>query len=108
MPKEGDANSRFFHACINARRRSNQIWALLDGEIWTEGISEIREAIKNHFSNQFSDVWSCGDDKSLGPDGFNFRFIKSSWSSISCEVCGMVAEFYNKAKLPAGLVSSFI
>ena len=24
-------------------------------------------------------VWSCGNDKSLGLDGFNFRFIKHFW-----------------------------
>ncbi|KHN47628.1 hypothetical protein glysoja_036480, partial [Glycine soja] len=27
-------------------------------------------------------VWNCGSDKSLGPDGFNFRFIKHFWKEL--------------------------
>lgn len=53
-------------------------------------------------------VWSCEDDKSPGPDDFKFKFIKTFWPTIRCEVYGMISEFYSGAKLLAGLVSSFI
>lgn len=116
----------------------------MEGEIWIEGVSEIREAIKNHFSKQFFEViwarplledhnltkvsvsqneflctpfsveeiealaWSCKDDKSPSLDGFNFKFIKTFWDSLLHVICGMISEFYSKAKLPASLVSYFI
>lgn len=142
--KEGDANSSYFHACIKARRTSNQIWALKTGAIWIEDVPGLREAIRLHFSNQFSEdpwirpqldvfdivkvspgqnnilcapfaleeiisaVWSCEDNKSPGPDGFNFKFIKSFWALLRSEVCGMISEFSSHAKLPAGLLVCFI
>lgn len=39
-------------------------------------------------------VWSCDSDKSPGPDGFNFTFLKKFWSSIKEEVSLLVGEFF--------------
>lgn len=47
--REGDANTGFFHACINGRRRRNRINALFDDSQWVETVEGIRLAIKNHF-----------------------------------------------------------
>jgi hypothetical protein len=53
--KEGYANSRYFHACINARKRSNNIFALRTSHGWVEGPAGVREAVvlffKQHFDN---------------------------------------------------------
>lgn len=27
-------------------------------------------------------IWDCGNEKSLGPDGFTFSFIKNQWESV--------------------------
>jgi hypothetical protein len=56
--KEGDANSSYFHVCINARKRSNSILALRTPHGWVEGPVDVRNAVvsfyKNHFDNE---VW---------------------------------------------------
>ncbi|GAU40168.1 hypothetical protein TSUD_292720 [Trifolium subterraneum] len=57
--KEGDANTRYFHYCINARKRSNSILALNTQEGWVEDPVGVREAtvtfFKKHFDNE---VWN--------------------------------------------------
>lgn len=53
-------------------------------------------------------VWDCGGDKSPGPDGFNFRFIKAIWSTITDDIKQFVDDFYSHGKLVKGLNSSFI
>nr|GFC50220.1 RNA-directed DNA polymerase, eukaryota [Tanacetum cinerariifolium] len=35
-------------------------------------------------------VWDCGDNKSLGPDGFSFEFFKKYWDLIGPDFCGAV------------------
>lgn len=49
--REGDSNSRFFHACVNSNRRRNQITALKVGEEWLEEASDVKRAIKCHFES---------------------------------------------------------
>ncbi len=50
--------------------------------------AEIREAI-----------WSMGDDKSPGPDGFSAKFYKATWDTTGPEVCAAVKEFFENGKL---------
>ncbi|GJW26520.1 RNA-directed DNA polymerase, eukaryota [Tanacetum coccineum] len=49
---------------------------------------EIREA-----------VWSCGENKSPGPDGYTFEFFKKYWNLVGTDLCEAVAD--------AKLVSDF-
>ena len=53
-------------------------------------------------------VWSCGNDKSPGPDGFNFKFIKHFWKELKPEFLRFIAEFFVNASFPKGSNSSFI
>nr|GFB00481.1 RNA-directed DNA polymerase, eukaryota [Tanacetum cinerariifolium] len=32
-------------------------------------------------------VWNCGDNKSPGPDGFNFEFFKKYWDVVGSDFC---------------------
>ncbi|GLT87927.1 hypothetical protein SLE2022_059780 [Rubroshorea leprosula] len=53
-------------------------------------------------------VWDCESSKAPGPDGFNFKFIKSEWETIKGDVIGFLEEFQRNGKLVKGLNSSFI
>lgn len=44
----------------------------------------------------------------LGPDGFNFNFIKSFWELIKQDAWGMLQEFLANGKLPKGFTSYFL
>lgn len=38
-------------------------------------------------------VWSCGGEKSSGPDGFTFKLIKHFWDVIGNDIISLVKEF---------------
>jgi len=53
-------------------------------------------------------VWSCGSDKSPGPDGLNFKFIKQFWQLIKSDFLRFLDEFYANGIFPKGSNASFI
>nr|GEU52410.1 putative RNA-directed DNA polymerase, eukaryota, reverse transcriptase zinc-binding domain protein [Tanacetum cinerariifolium] len=53
-------------------------------------------------------VWDCGTNKSPGPDGFTFDFIRTFWNTINEDIVNAVWEFFNTSKFPSGCNSSFI
>lgn len=52
----------------------------------------------------------CGieGDKSPGPDGFNFTFLKKFWETVKSEICSFVKEFHANSKFQKGIIGSFI
>jgi exonuclease III len=120
--RQGDANSKFFHRCVAARKNINSLMALKVGDIWIESPHHIREVVALYFENHFSSpvlirpklegvcfpslsleensrlvdcfseaeivevVRSSDGNKSPGPDGFNFAFLKKCWGTIKGEV----------------------
>ncbi|GKV16979.1 hypothetical protein SLEP1_g27539 [Rubroshorea leprosula] len=53
-------------------------------------------------------VGECNSSKAPGPDGFNFRFVKSEWDVIKDDVVRFLQEFQANGKLVRGLNASFI
>ena len=53
-------------------------------------------------------VWSCGSDKSPGPNGLNFKFIKQFWEVIKPDFLRFFDEFHVNEVFPRGLNASFI
>ncbi|GJQ98395.1 RNA-directed DNA polymerase, eukaryota [Tanacetum coccineum] len=53
-------------------------------------------------------VWSCGENKSPGPDGFTFEFFRKYWLIVGADFAAAVEQFFDKGILPDGCNSSFI
>nr|GFA66733.1 RNA-directed DNA polymerase, eukaryota [Tanacetum cinerariifolium] len=53
-------------------------------------------------------VWCCGENKSLGPDGFSFEFFCKFWQVVGLDFCMAVEWFFDNAFFPIGCNSSFI
>lgn len=47
-------------------------------------------------------------NKSPGPNGFNFMFIKKFWLILRDDICRLVAEFHMFGKIAKGCNASFI
>lgn len=61
------------------------------------------------YENEIWDVIkNCDENKSPGPDGFNFNFFKHFWSVIKEDVCKFFEEFHANGKLVRILNASFI
>ena len=53
-------------------------------------------------------VWDCGSEKSLGPDGLNFKFIKQFWEVLKPDFSRFIHEFHANVVFPRGSNASFI
>ncbi|GJY11301.1 putative RNA-directed DNA polymerase, eukaryota, reverse transcriptase zinc-binding domain protein [Tanacetum coccineum] len=52
-------------------------------------------------------VWDCGSQKSLGPDGFSFMFVKKYWDLLHIDIQTFVNDFFTSGMFPPGSNSSF-
>ena len=53
-------------------------------------------------------VWDCGGEKSPGPDGLNFKFIKHFWQLLKPDFLRFLDEFHTNGVFPKGSNASFI
>lgn len=54
------------------------------------------------------EVWDCGGDKSPGPDGYNFKFIKEFWHLFQHDIKKVMDDFYANGAWPRGSNASFM
>jgi len=54
------------------------------------------------------DVWECGSDKSPGPDGLSFSFIKLFWHFINKDFVKAIQDFHAHGCFSKGCNASFI
>lgn len=56
--------------------------------------------IRDFLEQEIKDtLFSIGDDKSPGPDGFSSRFFKKAWGSICGDFTAAVKEFFTSSSL---------
>nr|GEU31653.1 RNA-directed DNA polymerase, eukaryota [Tanacetum cinerariifolium] len=73
---EGEENSKFFYGIINKKRSQLAIREIFDNGLWNVSRDEIRLA-----------VWNCGENKSPGPDGYTFEFLRKYWNIVGPDFC---------------------
>lgn len=49
-------------------------------------------------------IWSCASSKSLGPDGFNFHFLKEFWHLLKSGFLSLFLDFHTDGKLVRVLI----
>ena len=69
-----------------------------------------RESLVARFSEGEikSAIWACGGDKSPGPDGLNFNFIKQFWEILKPDFIRFMDDFFINGRFPKGSNASFI
>ena len=79
---------RFLEDCSNK--------PTLDGVYFSSLDLRDKESLVSRFNELEikSAVWDCGGDKSPGPDGFNFNFIKHFWEILKPDIMRFMDEFY--------------
>ena len=79
---------RFLEDCSNR--------PTLDGVYFSSLDLRDKESLVSRFNELEikSAVWDCGGDKSPGPDGFNFNFIKHFWEILKPDIMRFMDEFY--------------
>lgn len=68
------------------------------------------EILVEHFHEKESNdaMWECESEKSPGPDGLNFKFIKEFWGIIKSDVLRFLDEFYVNGIFPKGSNASIL
>lgn len=72
--QNGDANSRFFHVCINKRRRRNEILCLNFDDQRVDGVEQMKSKVMKHFQKHFQ---LCQWDRPI-MDNFVFSKLDAS------------------------------
>ncbi|KAJ9559863.1 hypothetical protein OSB04_005023 [Centaurea solstitialis] len=112
---EGDENTKLFHTSVNNRARRNSlkedsVKPRLRGRN-TKRIS-CNDAIGLEAPFGEEEVWeaikSCGSNKSPGPDGFTFRFVKDFWGLIKGDVMGALNWLWEKEDFSPGCNAAFL
>ncbi|GKA33654.1 hypothetical protein Tco_0720083 [Tanacetum coccineum] len=85
--KEGDSNSSYFHKVVKSRVGETS-------EFCTDNLfktclndQEALEMVRDVTDKEIKDaLFSIGDDKSPGPDGFSAAFFKEAWIVIGQDI----------------------
>nr|KAJ0197982.1 hypothetical protein LSAT_V11C700375200 [Lactuca sativa] len=80
----------------------------------SEGFRKLLEEDTRYLEGEFSmgevknAIWLCGGNKSLGPDGFTFKFLKKFWELLKGDIMGKIKYFEAGGKITRGCNSSSI
>nr|GEV45520.1 reverse transcriptase domain-containing protein [Tanacetum cinerariifolium] len=86
--REGDANTAYFHKMVRSRVSRSRIDVLRLISDANEALDMVRVVSSQEVK---SAMFSMGNDKSLGPDGFTAAFFKDAWDIIGSDVTKAVS-----------------
>ncbi|XP_019257601.1 PREDICTED: uncharacterized protein LOC109235804 [Nicotiana attenuata] len=103
--KDGDRNTKFFHAQVRGRRKKLQLSRIQNSQgVWIDDETDIATEAIQLFQDQFSETTVPTDglngDSAGGPDGFTGKFYQSCWDIIGGDLYDMVRAFFNGHDLP--------
>ncbi|XP_050918313.1 uncharacterized protein LOC127135714 [Lathyrus oleraceus] len=102
--REGDSNSKYFHAIMKRNFRRNAIMVLGTYRGFLSHVDEVECEIFNHFQQKLFEPES-NRQKLLG---VNFRFYKKCWEVIKDDLLDFVMKFHWNAILPKAVTASSI
>nr|GEU59754.1 hypothetical protein [Tanacetum cinerariifolium] len=112
--KLGDANTAYFHNVVKSQTARNRIDSIVDNNGATIDGDQVPLAFIDHYTEflgansmirEISDqeikdtMFSMGDNKASGPDGFSAAFFKEAWDIIRVDVCKAIKEFFTNGIL---------
>ncbi|GJR93536.1 hypothetical protein Tco_0265710 [Tanacetum coccineum] len=114
--REGDANTAYFHKMVRSRVSRSRIDVVMDvnGAVFQN--DDVANAFINHYEvflgqaglgydswcysqEVKSAMFSMGNDKSPGPNGYTAAFFKDTWDIIGSDVTKAVCEFFTNGRL---------
>ncbi|GKC83759.1 hypothetical protein Tco_1139476, partial [Tanacetum coccineum] len=103
--REGDSNLAYFHKAVKSRVSrsridvvSNSDGVLFENEHVPEAFVAHYEAFLGHPEIKNA-MFSMGNEKSPGPDGFTAAFFKEAWDIVGKDVILAVREFFINGNL---------
>ncbi|XP_019248338.1 PREDICTED: uncharacterized protein LOC109227594 [Nicotiana attenuata] len=121
--KDGDRNTKFFHAQVKGRRKRLQLNRIKDNMgNWIEEDEHIAEEAVRFYQDQFTEtlrknentkltavptreevkraVYGLNGDSAAGPDGYTGAFYHTCWDIVGEDIYAMVLAFFNGQQLP--------
>ena len=134
--KDGDHNSKFFHAVASQRRRSNEILKLQDSfGRWLSQQSNLKRVVSDYFQSMFTSAFTSevvtldmngtllGEfthdevkralfqmhpTKAPGPNDMNPLFFQKYWHIVGTDVSNAVLDCINSGNILRGINFSYI
>ncbi|XP_060960190.1 uncharacterized protein LOC115703873 [Cannabis sativa] len=99
--REGDSNSKYFHASASSRRRRNSIQRLKDANgVWVDWNGSLPSVTDEEVRRA---LFQMHPDKSPGPDGMTPGFYQKCWSTVSNDPITLVKNFFVIGSFPREL-----
>ncbi|GJW25656.1 zinc knuckle CX2CX4HX4C containing protein [Tanacetum coccineum] len=100
--KDGDSNTAYFHKSVKSRVSRSRIDVISNSDGIIFANDKVPDAFVAHyeaFLGQTEAMFSMGDEKSPGPDGFSAAFFKEAWHIVGVDVINAIREFFTNGKL---------
>ncbi|GKC45282.1 hypothetical protein Tco_1063004, partial [Tanacetum coccineum] len=92
--KLGDANTAYFHKVVKSAIGFYYLFCNRLSE--DAAVSMIRDVTDKEIRDA---MFSLGDNKAPGPDGYTAAFFKEAWGILSADICKAIKEFFTNGIL---------